>query len=237
MQFARWPSSPKNCLATLQTAAINTILQKIENTEHIFAVNGPPGTGKTTLLFDIIANIYVKRALNLATLKTLDEGFSDDQHCFKVSGFEYKIKTLVPSLQNHEIVIASSNNNAVENISKELPLYAKIDKIYHEELKFFDWLVNDTDRNTNWGIFTAVLGRSASRQSFMEKFWKPEFPKEQEGYKCKTMFQYLNLLKSKSEAHSLKYLMPKYCNSYIDTKEEWQKECLYFNELYVIVEI
>ncbi|WP_051965296.1 hypothetical protein [Rickettsia tamurae] len=66
----------------------------------------------------------------------------------------------------------------------------------------------------------------------MEKFWKPEFPKEQEGYKCKTMFQYLNLLKGKSEAHSLKYLMPKYCNSYIDTKEEWQKECLYFNELY-----
>ncbi len=232
MQFARWPSSPKNCLAALQTSAINTILQKIENTEHIFAVNGPPGTGKTTLLFDIIANIYVKRALNLATLKTPDEGFSDDQHCFKVSGFEYKIKTLVPSLQNHEIVIASSNNNAVENISKELPLYAKIDKIYHEELKFFDWLVNDTDRNTNWGIFTVVLGRSANRQSFMEKFWKPEFPKEQEGYKCKTMFQYLNLLKGKSEAHSLKYLMPKYCNSYIDTKEEWQKECLYFNELY-----
>ncbi|MCC8406538.1 MAG: hypothetical protein LN560_02850 [Rickettsia endosymbiont of Sceptobius lativentris] len=26
--------------------------------------------------------------------------------------------------------------------------------------------------------------------------------------------------------------LPKYCNSYIDTKEEWQKECLYFNELY-----
>ncbi|WP_177717203.1 hypothetical protein [Candidatus Rickettsia colombianensi] len=47
----------------------------------------------------------------------------------------------------------------------------------------------------------------------MEKFWKPEFPKEQEGYKYKTMFQYLNLLKGKSEAHSLKYLMPKYCNS------------------------
>ncbi|WP_341792235.1 AAA domain-containing protein [Rickettsia endosymbiont of Gonocerus acuteangulatus] len=49
------------------------IIQKTENNEHIFAINGPPGTGKTTLLFDIIANIYVKRASNLAKFKTPDK--------------------------------------------------------------------------------------------------------------------------------------------------------------------
>ncbi|MGX6960293.1 MAG: AAA family ATPase [Rickettsia endosymbiont of Pentastiridius leporinus] len=232
MQHARWPSSPKNCLAALQTAAINTMPQKAEHTERLFAVNGPPGTGKTTLLFDVIANIYVKRALNLAALKTPDEGFNNEQLCFKIGGNEYKVKALDPSLSHHEIVIASSNNNAVENISKELPLYTKIDKIYHEELQFFNWLVNDTDKNINWGIFTAVLGGSANRQSFMEKFWKAEFPKEGKAYQGKTMFQYLNLLKGKPEAITLKDLMPEYCNSYVDTKKQWQKECQYFNELY-----
>lgn len=234
MQVARWPSSPENCLAALQTAAINNIIQKTENNEHIFAINGPPGTGKTTLLFDIIANIYVKRACNLAKFKTPDKGFSGDKYSFKIMGIEYEVAVIDSSLQNHEIVVASSNNSAVENISKELPLYTKIDKIYHEEIKFFDWLANDEDNDKNWGIFTAVLGRSANRQVFMDKFWKPEFSnfKTNESYKCQTMFQYLNLLKGKPEAHTLKHLMPDYCNSPTLIKETWQKECKYFNQLH-----
>lgn len=108
MQVARWPSSPKNCLAALQTAAINNIIQKTENNEHVFAISGPPGTGKTTLLFDIIANIYVKRAFNLAKFKTPDKGFSGDKCSFKVMGLEYEITAIDPSLQNYEIVVASS---------------------------------------------------------------------------------------------------------------------------------
>ena len=42
MQLSRWPSSPKNTLAALQAAAINSILP---SSEKLFAVNGPPGTG------------------------------------------------------------------------------------------------------------------------------------------------------------------------------------------------
>lgn len=37
--------------------------QEIEEGE-VLAVNGPPGTGKTTLLQSIVANMYVKAALN-----------------------------------------------------------------------------------------------------------------------------------------------------------------------------
>jgi hypothetical protein len=68
----------------------------------------------------------------------------------------------------------------------------------------------------------------------MDKFWKPEFSsfKTNESYKCKTMFQYLNLLKGKQEAHTLKHLMPDYCSSPTLIKETWQKECKYFNQLH-----
>ncbi len=211
MQLTRWPSSPKNSLALLQAGAINSILPKTENIEHLFAVNGPPGTGKTTMLFDIIANLYVKRAVNLAKFVTPSEGFEDKIYSFKSCGFEYKIKGVHPCIRNYNMVIASSNNGAVENISAELPLHAKVDAIYHQELKFFDWLNNSTkDKGTCWGVFAAVLGNSANRRNFMDKFWNQEFVKEQENYKERTMFQYLNLLKGKKQAQSLENLKPEY---------------------------
>lgn len=48
-------------LSTSQREAINH-LNKIGSGEML-AVNGPPGTGKTTLLQSVVANMYVKRAL------------------------------------------------------------------------------------------------------------------------------------------------------------------------------
>ena len=39
------------------------------------------------------------------------------------------------------MVVASSNNNAVENISKEIWLYSKIDKLYHKDLSYFKQLL------------------------------------------------------------------------------------------------
>lgn len=49
-------------LSPSQREAINCF-EEIENGE-VLAVNGPPGTGKTTLLQTIVANMYVRAALN-----------------------------------------------------------------------------------------------------------------------------------------------------------------------------
>ena len=49
--LARWPSLGGHSLVTLQQAAVNTARTEfLDSKEGILAVNGPPGTGKTTLL-------------------------------------------------------------------------------------------------------------------------------------------------------------------------------------------
>ena len=62
----------------MQQMAINIALAE-ENAGGcgIFSVNGPPGTGKTTLLKDIIAEYVVRRARLLADLNQPDDAFTE----------------------------------------------------------------------------------------------------------------------------------------------------------------
>jgi hypothetical protein len=55
----RWPADMDRALVISQQFAVNTIIRDKGTT--MFAVNGPPGTGKTTLLRDLIAAIVVSR--------------------------------------------------------------------------------------------------------------------------------------------------------------------------------
>jgi peptidoglycan hydrolase CwlO-like protein len=100
--LAKW-LSPYNA-SMMQQIAINKANELKD--QELMAVNGPPGTGKTTLLKDIIANIIVKRAL-----KIIDA----DYKIFDNNG------KLIDDLKGFGIVVASNNNAAVENISIELP--------------------------------------------------------------------------------------------------------------------
>ena len=47
-----------------------------------------------------------------------------------IEGYNYKVWNVDARLLGHEIVIASSNNTAVENISKEIPRLTEVDKNY-----------------------------------------------------------------------------------------------------------
>jgi Cdc6-like AAA superfamily ATPase len=111
-----WPS--KYPLAFSQQLAVNEIWTRNHTEPGIFAVNGPPGTGKTTLLRDVVAAVVTDRASKLVKLG--DSAFKA-KDSLKYDDRLIPYYSLHPSLAGSAIVIASSNNGAVENISLELP--------------------------------------------------------------------------------------------------------------------
>lgn len=139
----RWPEKPEYGLSLLQTIAVNVAAEQKQN--PVVAVNGPPGTGKTTLLKDIIAERFVARTDALLELA------SESDWLLKPDASEV--------IMSSSIVVASSNNKAVENISKELPSLSKLAKQYRDETKHFRGIAQDGD----WGLFCAVLGKSENR--------------------------------------------------------------------------
>lgn len=63
--LARWPGPGLHPLTLLQQGAVNAAVRDLSQ-EGLFAVNGPPGTGKTTLLRDIVAHVITCRAERLS---------------------------------------------------------------------------------------------------------------------------------------------------------------------------
>ncbi|MCU6665661.1 DEAD/DEAH box helicase [Silvania hatchlandensis] len=122
MPQGRWPAEPDHAMSLMQQFAINTAVEELAE-GGILSVNGPPGTGKTTLLRDLIAHNIVERAKVLARFNKIEDTL-DPQ------GF------IVPELTGFEMVVASSNNAAVENISKELPQKKSLAK----EFQTFEYL-------------------------------------------------------------------------------------------------
>lgn len=110
-----WPKPFSRQLYFAQQLACNRILLGRAG-EEIVGVNGPPGTGKTTLLRDVVAEIIVRRAERLAELATAREAFGEKRGTPPRTFY-----SVSPKLRGFEIVVASQNNAAVENITRELP--------------------------------------------------------------------------------------------------------------------
>ncbi len=188
LPLGRWPSPVANRLSLMQQVAVNRI---INGDERLHSVNGPPGTGKTTLLKDVFANIVVQRAIQMATYEDPATAFKKSPF-FELDGFRYNVSyELDHKLKNYSIVVASSNNGAVENISKDLPKREEIatpkknkegdvepgikneydQKIaeYLEELEYYPTtakkLIEHEDET--WGMFSGIFGRAENINNFI----------------------------------------------------------------------
>lgn len=75
MPKARWPAPGQHSLVLLQQTAINLAFAELDES-GIAAVNGPPGTGKTTLLRDAVAGIVHARAQAMCEFSDPETAFS-----------------------------------------------------------------------------------------------------------------------------------------------------------------
>jgi len=175
--LSRWPLRGGHPLVLMQQAAVNHAAQELSG-PGLVGVNGPPGTGKTTLLRDVVAKVVLDRATAMAGFEDPMEAFS---HVASMQPGNLHLYALDESLLGHEIVVASSNNKAVENISREIPGIGAIDDGLEPPLRYFasiaDLVVqgrtdqDEVEQGVAWGLAAAVLGNAANRSRFANSFW------------------------------------------------------------------
>lgn len=149
---------------------------------HLFAVNGPPGTGKTTMLRDLVAALVTERAERLAMLTDPADAFMDEPTRWKTAPYERVIHRLRPELTGFELVLASSNNGAVENVTLEIPSSEAIDPPWCEQAERVDYFPALAERAMNaagssgsaWALVAARLGNSGNRKAFVNAVWWTE---------------------------------------------------------------
>lgn len=144
--IARFPSNTEYSLYLMQQVAVNLAIGY--DNRQIRSVNGPPGAGKTTLLKDVFAELVVKQAYDIANLpKKFIKGNANTVYYEKAS-----IGEIPNVIAENSIIVASSNNGAVQNIVNELPQIKGIDADLIEELKDADYFteISNSKVSTKW---------------------------------------------------------------------------------------
>ena len=166
-----WPSVYSPSL--MQQLAINLAISN----QDIFSVNGPPGTGKTTLLKEIVASNIVQRAFLMAEYKKPDDAFQKSEFISPPDQFNRTFYRPDDALTAFGMLVASNNNAAVENISIELPKAVKKDRSGHfthieniDETYFSD-IAAALLGESAWGLISARLGKKKNLGILKDRLW------------------------------------------------------------------
>ncbi|MFD9814048.1 DEAD/DEAH box helicase [Streptomyces sp. NPDC059080] len=192
MPLGRWPADDDKPLVLSQQFAVNRVIETLgaDDGRGIYAVNGPPGTGKTTMLRDLIAALVVRRAERLADLSRPELAFSRKPLSWRTEETAGKyprtIHPLIPELTGFEMVIASSNNGAVENVTLEIPGARAVGDAWRESADYLSGPAGVLLDDDAWGAIAACLGRRSNRSQFVERFWWGEPAKKSAHPRAKT---------------------------------------------------
>jgi len=163
----RWVTATDRPLAFSQQLAVNRIMhQHGDGQPGLFAVNGQPGTGKTSMLRDVVAEVPVRRAAKLAGLRSPQDAFTGEMTTWATPAWTHRISRLRPELAGDEIVVASSNNAAVENVTAEIPGPGGVADEWRAAAADVDCFTATARQVTGpgaWALLAAVLGNSGHR--------------------------------------------------------------------------
>jgi hypothetical protein len=150
----RWVTDIARPLTFSQQFAANQILRTLNGTSGLFAVNAPPGTGKTTMLRDVIAAIVVNRAIEIARLPSPGAAFAGESKSWQTAEYRHTITPPDPELTGFEIVVASLDNGAAQNVIAEISGPKGIDDQWRNAAAAVDYF---SDTGT-WAMIAARPG-------------------------------------------------------------------------------
>ncbi len=182
--LGRWPRAVSQPADLGQQLAVNTVIHGPyfgEAPGGLLSVNGPPGTGKTTMLRDLIAALLVGRAQRLAELDDPLDAFEDEPIRFRAGTQQRSVHVLREKFTGAEMVLACATNAAAENVSAEIPLAEAIAPEWHGRVDYFtDIATNvlspkngagDAATREAWALVAARLGSITRCNAFASAFW------------------------------------------------------------------